>query len=995
MRSQSWHFTLLGSLCARRDATVHTHFRTRQTGELLAYLATFPDKAARREELIELLWPGSEQASGRNSLRIALSFLRSLLNADDVEGANFPVKTLIADRVHVSLNSYAFTTDKSNFEAMLRKASRLEAEAEQAQALQNALSLYPGELLPDYDSHWVVGERYRLADAYLLAMRRLVTLLFKLHEFSAAFEVAHRAIQADPLREESHRMLLQLYAGTGQTSAAVRHFEVMEQQLYAELGTRPTAKTRALMAQLEPENSGASQSSSYGAGIANAAGFPFPSTPLPRSQPLRIARKGKLPLPASPFFGRQEELSAVQVMIHTPHTRLITLTGLGGSGKTRLALALAQKMQEEFDGAVWYVPLEGIQDARRILEATAQALRLPRANPLPPEEQIAQALGDSPALLILDNFEHLLPEGASALRALLDTVPDLICLVTSRQRLHLMGEYEYAVHPLPTPAAPGTPERLLEFASVQLFADRARQVRPDFAVTPRNSADVAALCHHLEGVPLALELAAAYAQTLTPGQIRAHLIPRFALLVNRHRDAPARHASLRAALDWSVHRLPNDLQAFFARCSVLRGQWSLRAAGQVCVSPTDPNLESLLPSDLRTLEALTQLRERSLLLAEEVHGEMRFRMLETVREYAAEQLSLEDTQQSRLNLSFYALDLAEEAECQLCGAQAAYWLDQLEQEHDNLRNALHFLLDAKTPIADALPHHALHLATALNHFWYVRGHYREGQEWLERSLAQCVGADASLQISAQIGLGNLALALQNLPRAQAAYDTVLALSHSIGDTRAVAIALGSQANVAKARGDLTRAQCLREQSLHRFRQFGDAASIAINLTNLANDLIALGKLAEAEAGLRESLTLFRVLQDTPNMVLCLNNLAEVALQQQNICEACTSLEESLRLAEKIQSPLGTAQALLNVSAVASIRKRERAAAELLGYVEHQLEQFQTPLGVLERACLTQEREHLTQTLGSDVFQQAWQRGKTLPLDQILCLAHDELSPAVR
>ena len=437
------------------------------------------------------------------------------------------------------------------------------------------------------------------------------------------------------------------------------------------------------------------------------------------------------------------------------------------------------------------------------------------------------------------------------------------------------------------------------------------------------------------------------------------------------------------------------MQAFFARCSVLRGVWSLRAARQVCGSAPDPTQEPPLPSDLQTIDALTQLRERSLLLTEDVHGEMRYRLLETVREYAAEQLAPEDARAARLQLSLFALDLAEEAEGRLRGSEAAYWLDQLEQEHDNLRSALHFLLDAAAPPAGALPHHALLLAAALNHFWYTRGHYREGREWLERALAQCPDADVSVQMRANMGLGNLTLALQDLPRAQAAYDTVFALAEAAGDTYALAAALGSQANVAKSQGDPVRAQNLREQSLQRFREFGDAASIAINLTNLANDLLALGKPAEAEAGLRESLTLFRALEDTPNTVLCLNNLAEVALQQGKLSEASVTLEESIRLAGVIQNPLGMAQALLNVSTLAFLRRRERAAAEILGYVEHHLEQIHTPLGIMERACLSQERERVAQALGTEAFQQAWEWGKSLSSSHILSLAGEELARAVR
>ena len=996
MQSSSWHISLLGPLCASREATILTHFRTHKTGELLAYLATFPGKASRREELIELLWPDVELDSGRNSLRIALTFLRGLLNAPTLDGGNEFQPALITDRQHVSLNIHACSTDKSDFEEMLRKAARITEPSEQAQGLHNALCLYTSELLPDYDSQWAVGERRRLVETYLLATRRLIALLFDLREVSAAFDYAHRAIQADPLREESHLALLQLYLETGQYAEVRRHFEVMEQEVYAALGYRPSAQTRNLMARLEAQGRDSNQNVTTDQTPVNMMGLPFPSSaPAPRSSSLRIGQRGEIPSPADPFFGREEELATVRDMIHTPHTRLVTLTGLGGSGKTRLALALARRLQEDFDGAVWFVPLENVQEPRHILEAAAQSLCLPRANPLPPEKQIAHALGDSPSLLILDNYEHLLPEGAKVLRTLLDAAPELLCLVTSRQRLNIRGEYEYAVHPLPTPSAPGTPERLLEFASVQLFADRARQGCPDFEVTPDNCADIAALCHHLEGVPLALELAAAYAQTLSPGQIRGYLKPRFALLVNRSHDAPARHASLRAALDWSAHRLPPALFAFFTRCSVLRGTWGLRAAQSVCGPLSSEEVEFPLPPEFQTLEAVTQLRERSLLQVETISGEKRYRMLETVREYAGENLSREERQNAQLRLSAYALDLAEEAENQLCGGQAGKWLDCLEQEHDNLRAALHFLLEENGSASSPVLHHALYLAAALNYFWHVRGNYTEGQEWLTRALARDSNADASLLQRAQLGLGNLALAQQNLPVARAAYETVLALAEARGDSQALASAWGSQANVAEAQGDLAAAQSLYERSLLLFRTLDMSRGIALTLSNLSGVLSAQGKSAQAETLLREALNLFREAKDTPSINLCLNNLADCFLQQSQMEQACAALQESLQMAQDIQNPYGLAQALRNVATLAANRKRERAAAELLGYVDSQFAQIQTPLNVLERARVCQDRQRLADVLGKETFEQAFERGRFLPAAHIRAMAETELALAAR
>lgn len=343
--------------------------------------------------------------------------------------------------------------------------------------------------------------------------------------------------------------------------------------------------------------------------------------PPPTATP---AHQGNVPLQLTHFFGREAEIAQLEQLL-LAQTRLVTLTGLAGTGKTRLAAAVAGRLMQPFQGAVWFVPLVELTDPRLIADAVRDAMRLPRYPNVEPLEQVVTALSGQRSLLALDNFEHLLPEGAPIVRMLLERVPTLTCLVTSRQWLGLAGEREFVVPPLPTPRGGESPEQLLGCESVQLFCDRAQAVRPDFQVTPGNAASVAALCERLEGIPLALELAAARLRALTPAQMRVHLEQRFEFLASRRADVIPRHRSLRAALDWSYGLLSSELQRFFIRLCVFRGGWTLSAAEGVCDEP-------------RALEYLEQLRECSLLIVEEEAGIARYRFLETIREYGEEKL---------------------------------------------------------------------------------------------------------------------------------------------------------------------------------------------------------------------------------------------------------------------------------------------------------------------------------------------------------------------
>ncbi|HLK61219.1 MAG TPA: BTAD domain-containing putative transcriptional regulator, partial [Chthonomonadaceae bacterium] len=713
-----WRIELLGRLCIKHGAWETAWLQPRKTGALLAYLAYYAARTHPREELLEILWPNEAPDVVRNRLRVALSTLRQQLQPSPLPAAPL----LLADRAALQINAAYCSTDVAEFERALQAADHTPVEAEQAALLESAVALYGGDLLPGYEEAWVFTERQRLADAYLGALRRLTRQRAQAHDFDRALDYARRALNVDPLREESHRSLIRLYLAVGRPAAAWRQYQELAHLLREELGTTPTQATDQLVESLPqsvgslpvPSSASSSPVSSRTSAVVKCAPSPLPMSPPSLPEPTALPQRNRLPVAYSRFFGREEESAQLRERLLfslsaearplQPPVRLITLAGPGGSGKTRLALEVAGQVYTAYHAAVWWVPLADLSDPGLIPDAILNALGAERAPERAPLEQVGEILARQPSLLVLDNFEHLLPrnspglqdhsvespDGAEILRQLCERIPLLTCLVTSRQPLALVSEQVFPVLPLMTPLKPGTPERLLEFPSVQLFVDRAQAVYPAFRVTEQNASDIAALCHSLEGVPLAIELAAAWAQMLTPAQMRSRLHQRFELLVNRRKDVPVRHRSLHAAMEWSARLLEPSLHRFFVRLSVFRGGWTAEAAEAFCLNRAEGEGPRTEPRpSLSGLDLLLQLRDRSLVVAEEVGKEMRFRLLEMLREYAAEQLDAgEQAELSRLHADYY-LHVAEEAHTHIrSGQEIAVWLDCLGAEHDNLRTAL-------------------------------------------------------------------------------------------------------------------------------------------------------------------------------------------------------------------------------------------------------------------------------------------------------------------
>lgn len=591
--------------------------------------------------------------------------------------------------------------------------------------------------------------------------------------------------------------------------------------------------------------------------------------------------------------------------------RLVTLSGPAGSGKTRLAVEAARRAAAYFTGGIFFVPLASLRDADQLFEVIAGVLGL--SSPAPAvsvREQVIATLRDRPpTLLLLDNFEQIVDKGASLVRALLENAPCLFFVITSRQLLQIEGERHVPVSPLPTPAHPGTPERLSEFASVQLFVDRARSARRDFQLSARNAAAVALLCARLEGIPLALELAAAWAQTLTPAQMLDRLDKRFDLLISRRRDTPDRHATLRAAIEWSYQLLPPDLRIFFAQLSVFRGGWTLEAA-------------EAITGEANALAFLAELKERSLLVTEETTGAaaaMRFRMLETLRDFAAYQLNLlpDDAAAHLLqrHTAYFAV-LSERAERGLHGAEATTWLDRLESEHDNFRAALEWSSSSSND--PARTDFGLRIAGALHRFWYIRGYLAEGRRWLSAVLT-APGAEEptitrGMALSAAAGLAGV----HGAPEASyALHMEALATQRLCNDQRGIAYSLCQLGLIASGQNRFSEARKLYEESLVLCGEIGDEGNKAHVLKCLGNNTLREGDPAAAEALFQESLAMYRRFGDKRGIAMVLGELAQMAQTvQKDYSRAETYLREHLLLAQQMKDVVHTARALSSLGKLA-------------------------------------------------------------------------------
>jgi predicted ATPase/DNA-binding SARP family transcriptional activator len=576
------------------------------------------------------------------------------------------------------------------------------------------------------------------------------------------------------------------------------------------------------------------------------------------------ARTGSLPQVFTRFFGRRAEIEALQALLESE--RLVTLTGVGGAGKTRLVTETARQLFDCLGGAVWFVPLAEIHDPSLILLAVRDAMRLPAAPGVAPRDQVTAALAAQPSLLILDNFEQLAEHGALCVAELLEAVPDLRILITSRQKLNLPAEREMPLSPLPVPDEEASLADLKEFSSTALFIDRARTVRADFALSERNARATSALCRRLDGIPLALELAAARSLVMSPAQILGKLEGQLDFLETRQKGVPERHRTLRGAIEWSFELLSPDLQRFFARLSAFHGGWTVEAAEAVCDEP-------------EALESLTRLRECSLVEAQESAETVRFKMLETLREYSASRVEPEEYSELVARHFNYFLSLAEDTSEEVARGQS---IERLELEQDNLRAALDWSLSDEADAARAQA--GARLVIALRPLWNLRSRYAEAVAWSEKVLKR---NDVAALLRARVlsGLGDFGWHLGDFEMALAGLEEGLKLFRDLQNPSGVADTLRSMGRVLVVSGGEERARACFEESLSLSRALGDRRSILLSLVNLCWVILNTPSPLSQLSTLEEALALAREMEDESSVATVVTVLGLIFYSQQRMAEA--------------------------------------------------------------------------------------------------------------
>ncbi|HET6659478.1 MAG TPA: BTAD domain-containing putative transcriptional regulator [Rubrobacter sp.] len=693
----------------------------RKAKSLVKLLALARGHALHREQIMDLLWPELGKRAASNNLRGSLHGARSALAPDSIMASHY----LASKEERVTLcPEVELWVDVEAFEGAANAARR----SGDPGAYRVPLELYGGELLPeDRYEEWAEGRRGELLRLYLALLVELAGVYQEHGDHHSAVATLREVLAEEPTNEEAHVGLMRLYALSGQSGEALRQYERLSEALSSELGAEPSAPTYALKEEI-------------------AAG----SFPPPRGLPTAPAAEEhadvvthNLPAPRSRFVGRERDLKEVKRALAT--TRVLTLTGAGGSGKTRLALEVARDFVGAYPDGVWLVELAPLWEEKLVAHAVAEVLGVPEQAGRSLNDALVEALREKRVLVVLDNCEHLIEEAARLVDILLGLCPRLRVLATSREALNVEGEVVWRVPTLavPDPGRPAILGELTRYDAVRLFVERARLRLPDFEPTPQNAGALVQICWRLEGMPLAIELAAARVGALSLEQISERLEDSLKLLTGGSRTATPRQQTLRGALDWSHELLSGEERTLFRRLSAFVGGWILEAAEAVGAGG------GIEEEDI--LDLLSNLADKSLVLSDaEATDVVRYRMLESVRQYAREQLEeSEEAQAIRRRHASFFLALAKEAEPRLTGAQQQAWADRLEAEHDNLRAALSWSLENE-------PQRALQLAEKLARFWEIRSHFLEGSRWLEASLRNSNHTNPATRAKASTEVGTFA-----------------------------------------------------------------------------------------------------------------------------------------------------------------------------------------------------------------------------------------------
>jgi predicted ATPase/DNA-binding SARP family transcriptional activator len=855
----------------------------RPVATLIKILLGAPGWRLHREQLIDLLWPDAEPEVGAHRLRDTLHRLRRLL---DVPGQTASYVRSVGDLVALApMGMEAAATTWLDAAAFAEAATAALAQHD-LDLGRAALTLYTGDYLPDdlYED-WAAPRRDEMRRQYVALLQHVAALGLVQGDTAEAVRCLQAVLAADPCHEEAAAALMQALRDSGRRAEALRVYDGLAGALRDELGVSPSATLAALHAELLRGDTAM-------AVLAEATQPQRPRSP-----------RSNLPVPLSSFIGREREVRDARHLLET--TRLLTLTGVGGCGKTRLALQVAHALLPTFRDGVWLVDLAPLSDGAYLASAIAASLGTREEPGRPLAATLTDALRGRHLLLVLDNCEHLVAVCAELAAGLLAACPTLRLLATSREVLGITGEIAWQVPPLTLPNervrnGRPSPEDLGAYEAVQLFVARAAERRPGFGLTEQNAAAVAEVVCRLDGLPLAIELAAARLAVMSVNQLADRLDDRFRLLSGGGRTALPHHRTLRATLDWSYDLLSAAEQVLLRRLAVFAGGCTLEVIEAVSTGDQVGSEQMLDLLDALVAKSLVEVRERE--------GKMRFGLLETVRAYAAEQLaaSAELDAVARAHAAYF-VTLAEAAESELRGPGQVMWLKRLEDEHDNLRAALRWTLQSGEAAV------GWRLGGALWWFWYLHGHISEGRDWLARLQAVADSAALRDQIRARAqvlnGAGVFAALQGDYAEAEALHEESIAICQSQGDTRGAALSVNALGVVASSQNEFPRAESLYAQAEALYREVEDTWGTGLVLSNRGHLAHQVGDYARAAALLEESLALFRRVGDARNFAFTLSHLGKVTLDQGDDARAVALYEESLMLRRDLGDTWGIAIAL--------------------------------------------------------------------------------------
>lgn len=955
---------------------------TRKRLWLLAILALRGGREVDRAWLAGALWPDSSDQKALANLRQSLAELRRALGSQSSRLRSSPRM--------VSLELNGAFCDLLEFDLAL-----LQGEA----GLRRAVEIYRGPLLECCTEDWVFTERESRELAYVKALEELADRALVAMEYGEAVRMLRLAIQSAPLNESLYRSLMRSLSLNGEGAAAAQVFRDLRTLLWRELNAAPAPETSAVYD-----------------GVRTRTIIPGPTLEATEK------RAGRLPSQRTDLIGREDDVLEITRSIersssrrtHGGHgaseRRLVTLTGTGGIGKTRLAIRVAAELESSFPDGVWFVDLSPLAEASLVFNEVARTLGLAESPERSRLEALAEHVRNRKLLLVLDNCEHVAAACASLCDRLLTESSDLVILATSRQPLRVAGETVRQISGLPLPPEGSKGEAILGGAlacpSVQLFIERIRDYDPSFRLTEEGASAVAQICRRLDGVPLAIELAAARAKVLSLFQIAARLDDRLKLLTTGSSSAPPRHQTLRATIDWSYDLLTEAEQELLQNLSVFAGGWSLEAAQAV---GAEPSLDGTTPA---VLDLLDQLVGKSMVIAETAGREARYRMLETIRQYAFERLKEAGSlTELRRKHQRYFLPFVEEGSTELQGGDQAKWLEWFDLEHHNLREALTW---PEPDTEDAL--NAIRLAASMQGYWYMHGHLAEGL----RRFSEVTGKITDPQpdkhfANALNGAGIMSQCLGDWVASKRFHEAALRMRRELGDIQAAAGSLHNLAmmstetnelndaltmceeaysiNLASGRrawqahnlmmigtiyyrmGQVDRCESLYRQSIELYSDLGDSSAVAMGQQNLAVIAMKRGSFGEARKLCTQSLELHRKLADRCEEAKSMAVLGDIAANSGEISEACKWYADSIKIAlEQVNRPAAVA-GLGGVAKIAQQVGLPEFAAQIMSAADALRASLRILYPPVEQPVHNALIASLKSCLGEESFDRAWATGK--------------------